>query len=166
MHETANWGKIQQSIYEISLQTNTPTLTLNCEPKRGPSRRPQKPETPPPIISSIACKYEVHGNPSSPWTKTPQGGGQKQKQHPKYIYIYWKHIECIVLLYVLYMENTMFSLICAWIIFWANNRNAGDLSRSLWRHCNALPIARISAWPQFRNFKAIDWIQYVIDDSI
>ena len=34
----------------------------------------------------------------------------------------------------------MFSLICAWINGWVNNRKAGDLRRhraGLWRHCNA-----------------------------
>ena len=34
----------------------------------------------------------------------------------------------------------MFSLICAWVKAWVNNREAGDLrlapSRSFWRHCN------------------------------
>ena len=30
----------------------------------------------------------------------------------------------------------VFSLICAWINAWVNNREAGDLRRSLWRHCN------------------------------
>ena len=40
-----------------------------------------KPETPPLIILSIACKYEVHGDlfsplfeKQSPWTKTSWGG--------------------------------------------------------------------------------------------
>ena len=32
----------------------------------------------------------------------------------------------------------MFSLICAWINDWVNNREAGVLRQSLWRHCNAL----------------------------
>ena len=35
----------------------------------------------------------------------------------------------------------MFSLICAWISGWANNREAGDFetpSRPLWRHCNVV----------------------------
>ena len=31
----------------------------------------------------------------------------------------------------------MFSLICAWINAWVNNREAGDLS-PLWRHCNGV----------------------------
>ena len=32
----------------------------------------------------------------------------------------------------------MFSLICAWINGWVNNREAGDLRRPLWRHCNGI----------------------------
>ena len=30
----------------------------------------------------------------------------------------------------------MFSLTCAWINGWVNNRKAGDLRNPLWRHCN------------------------------
>ena len=36
----------------------------------------------------------------------------------------------------------MFSMICAWINRWVNNRETGDfetLPRPLWRHCNATP---------------------------
>ena len=33
----------------------------------------------------------------------------------------------------------MFSLICVWINYWVNNREAGDLSPPLWRHCNVEP---------------------------
>ena len=40
MNETANWGK-KFWIYEISLQTYTPTLILKCEPKSGLSCRRQ-----------------------------------------------------------------------------------------------------------------------------
>ena len=43
----------------------------------------------------------------------------------------------------------MFSLICAWINGWVNNREAGDLRRhralDVWRHCNAGKIISI-AW--------------------
>ena len=35
----------------------------------------------------------------------------------------------------------MFSSICAWINSWVNNREAGDLRRPLWHHCNGM-----SAW--------------------
>ena len=84
MYETLN--------HEISLQTYIPTLILKYEPKSGLSCRRQvvhpwpqtlqaesvaMPETPLLIIFSVACKYEVHGNLSSPlfekqnpWTKT------------------------------------------------------------------------------------------------
>ena len=34
----------------------------------------------------------------------------------------------------------MYSLICAWINRWVNNREAGDSRRPLWRHCNASSI--------------------------
>ena len=34
----------------------------------------------------------------------------------------------------------MFSLICAWINGWVNNREAGDLRRPLWRHCNGIYV--------------------------
>ena len=32
----------------------------------------------------------------------------------------------------------MFSLICAWMNGWVNNRVIGDLRRPLWRHCNGI----------------------------
>ena len=32
--------------------------------------------------------------------------------------------------------DLMFSLICAWLNGWVNNREAGDLSCPLWCHCN------------------------------
>ena len=40
----------------------------------------------------------------------------------------------------------MFSLICAWINGWVNNREAGDLrrpSRPLWRHCNEVYLSSL-----------------------
>ena len=43
----------------------------------------------------------------------------------------------------------MFSLICAWINGWVNNREAGDfetLSRPLWRHCNDYSKHFLGSW--------------------
>ena len=37
----------------------------------------------------------------------------------------------------------LFSLFCAWTNDWANNRDAGDLRHSLWRHCNDLKMLMV-----------------------